>query len=87
MMTREHSAEVGTRSIEDAYDEKIAAFLDFVLDHYVETEVESLGRPMLPDYLKLRFDTLREGQEALCGLENITSSYVVFQRHLYAPSN
>ena len=44
MMTREHSAEVGTRSIEDAYDEKIAAFLDFVLDHYVETEVESLDR-------------------------------------------
>ena len=44
MMTREHRAEVGRRRIEDSYDEKLAAFLDFVLDHYIETGVESLDR-------------------------------------------
>ena len=87
MMTREHRAEVGRRPIEDAYDEKLAAFLDFVLDHYVETGIESLDRSLLPDYLKLKYGTLLEGEEALGGIENITSSYIGFQRHLYAPSN
>ena len=87
MMTREHRAEVGRRRIEDAYDEKLAAFLDFVLNHYVETGIESLDRSLLPDYLKLKYGTLLEGEEALGGIENITSSYIGFQRHLYAPSN
>ena len=74
MMATERRAEVGRRRIEDAHDKKIAAFLDFVLDHYVETEFESLDKSMLPDYLQLKFCTLSEGQEALGSLENITSA-------------
>ena len=74
-MTTERRAEVGRRRIEDAHDGKIAAFLDCVLDHYVETEFESLDKSMLPDYLQLKFCTLGEGQEALGSLENITLAF------------
>ena len=65
----------------------VAAFPDFVLGHYVETGVESLDRSKLPDYLKLKFGTLGEGQAALGGMDQVVSSYVSFQRHMYTPSN
>ena len=87
MMTREHRAEVGRRRIEDEYDAKVAAFLDFVLGHYVESGVQSFDRSKLPDYVKLKFGSLTEGSAALGGMEQITSSYVGFQRHVYRPSN
>ena len=87
MLTRAHRAEAGMRRIEDIYDPKIASFLEFVLGHYVETGVESLDRSQLPDYLKLKFGTLGEGQAALGGMDLVVSSYVGFQRHMYTPSN
>jgi type I restriction enzyme R subunit len=87
MLTRAHRAEAGMRRIEDIYDPKIASFLEFVLGHYVETGVESLDRSQLPDYLKLKFGTLGEGQAALGGMDLVVSSYVSFQRHMYTPSN
>lgn len=86
-MIREHRAQVGRRRLEDAYDQKIRAFLDFVPDHFVETGVKSLDRSVLPDYSKLKFGTLREGYAALGGEEKVISTYVEFQKHLYAPSN
>ena len=87
MLTRAHRAEAGMRRIEDIYDPNIASFLEFVLGHYVETGVESLDRSQLPDYLKLKFGTLGEGQAALGGMDLVISSYAGFQRHMYTPSN
>ena len=87
MMTRKHRAEVGRRRVEGAYDSKIAAFLDFVLGHYVDHGVEELDRSKLPDYLKLRYGTLNEGGAALGGMDQVISSYIEFQRHIYSPSN
>ena len=87
MMTRQHRAEVGRRRVEVEYDAKLAAFLNFVLGHYVENGVEDLDRMKLPDYLKLKFGTLAEGGAALGGMDQVISSYVDFQRHIYSPSN
>lgn len=87
MMTRRHRAESGRRRVEVEYDPKIAAFLDFVLGHYVENGVEDLDRSKLPDYLRLKFGTLTEGGVALGGMDQVISSYVSFQRHLFSPSN
>lgn len=87
MMSRAHRAEVGRRRIEGEYSEAVATFLDFVLGHYVENGVEELDRSKLPDYLRLRFGTLREGADALGGMDAVASTYSGFQRHLYRPSN
>ena len=87
MITRAHRAEAGKRRIDVTYDEKIAAFLDFVLGHYVNTGVESLDRSQLPDYLKLKYGTLAEGGAALGGMEQVINAYVGFQEQLYRPAN
>ena len=87
MITRAHRAEAGKRRIDVTYDEKIAAFLDFVLGHYVNTGVESLDRSQLPDYLKLKYGTLAEGGADLGGMEQVIDAYVGFQEQLYRPAN
>ncbi len=87
IMTRAHRAEVGRRRIEGNYDPKVAAFLDYVLDNYVDHGVAELDRSKLPDYLKLKFGTVPEAAEAMGGTDIILSSYIGFQRHLYSPSN
>jgi type I restriction enzyme R subunit len=87
MMTRAHRAEAGKRRIDVTYDEKIATFLSFVLDTYVDTGVESLDRSQLPDYLRLKCGTLAEGEAALGGMEQVIDAYVGFQKQLYSPAN
>jgi type I restriction enzyme R subunit len=87
MMTRAHRAEAGKRRIDVTYDEKIATFLSFVLDTYVDTGVESLDRSQLPDYLRLKYGTLAEGEAALGGMEQVIDAYVGFQKQLYSPAN
>ena len=74
-MTTENRAMLGRRRIEDAPDEKIAAILDFVIDHNFETGAERLDRSMLADYLQLKFGTLDEEEEVLGSLDNITSDF------------
>ena len=69
------------------YDPKLAKFLDFVLGHYVESDAQSLDRSQLPDYVTLKFSTLSEGDAALGGMDQVITSYVGFQRHVYSPSN
>jgi type I restriction enzyme, R subunit len=83
-MTREARAEQGTVEIGLAYDEKLAAFLNYVLGQYVETGVEDLDRSKLPDYLKIKFGTFAEGARELGGAEVVAGAFVGFQKHLYS---
>jgi type I restriction enzyme R subunit len=87
MLKRKDRAEVGSKRVAMEYDVKLAEFLDFVLGHYIESDVQSLDRSKLPDYLKLKFGTLSEGSAALGGMDQVISSYDGFQRHLYSLSN
>lgn len=87
MMTRKDRADVASHRVAMEYDPKLANFLDFVLGHYVESDAQSLDRSQLPDYVKLKFSTLSEGGAALGGMDQVITSYVGFQRHVYSPSN
>lgn len=87
MMTRKDRADVASLRVAMEYDPKLAKFLDFVLGHYVESDAQSLDRSQLPDYVKLKFSTLSEGGAALGGMDQVITSYVGFQRHVYSPSN
>ncbi|MFK7945567.1 MAG: EcoAI/FtnUII family type I restriction enzme subunit R [Paracoccaceae bacterium] len=82
--TRAERAERGAVRIDEDYDEKLAAFLNYVLGQYVESGVEDLDRSRLPDYLKLKYGTFAEGASELGGVDAVASSYVGFQRHLYS---
>ncbi len=68
--TRVERAQAGAEAVEREYDEKLAAFLNYVLGHYVETGVEDLDRSKLPDYLRLRYGTYGQGAKALARISH-----------------
>jgi hypothetical protein len=72
---------------EYAYERKMAAFLEYVLDSYVEYGEGNLDRSKLKDFVKLKYGTAKECANELGGMPSVIAAYVDFQRHLYTPSN
>ncbi len=87
MKTRQYRADVGRRRIEDQFDPKMIAFLDYVLESYVQHGAENLDRSKLSDYVKLKYGTAAECAADLGGMQGVVNGFIGFQRHLYAPSN
>lgn len=82
-ITREDRAEKGRTMVSSSYDEKLAAFLNYVLGQYVEEGVEDLSRDKLSDYLTIQFGSPAQGATALGGIDKAIESYIGFQAHLY----
>jgi type I restriction enzyme R subunit len=59
-------------------------FIHFVLDRYVETGFEELDDARLPELIKLKYEGIHEGVEALGGTDQARRVFIDFQRHLYA---
>ena len=87
MRTRQDRADVGRRRVEDQYPSKMIAFLDYVLDSYVENGAANLDRSKLSDFVKIRYSTAKECGIELGGMPAVVEAFVGFQRHLYTPSN
>lgn len=58
-------------------------FIHFVLDRYVATGVEELEVEKLPDLIKLKYEALQDGLEALGGAEKARETFIDFQKYLY----
>lgn len=58
-------------------------FIDFVLDRYMSTGVEELDADKLPDLMKLKYNALQDGLEALGGPDQARAAFVGFQKYLY----
>lgn len=84
-MTRAERVSMGAEEIGQAYDDKLAAFLNYVLGQYVETGVEDLDRSKPPDYLEIKFGSFADGARELGGAEAVAGAFLGFQKHLYAP--
>ncbi len=59
-------------------------FLEFVLSKYIESGVEELDQEKLPELLTLKYQALEDAMEILGGVENARSTFLGFQKHLYA---
>lgn len=59
-------------------------FVEFVLAKYIETGVEALDREILPELLKLKYDAIEDALAVFGTPDAITSTFVDFQKHLYA---
>lgn len=59
-------------------------FVEFVLSRYIETGVEVLDREILPELLKLKYDGIEDAIAVFGDPEIITSTFIEFQKHLYA---
>ena len=65
-------------------DDKHKEFLDFVLSKYIESGVDQLDQEKLPGLLMLKYHAITDATEHLGGVEMIRSTFLSFQKHLYA---
>ncbi len=66
------------------YDDKLQAFLDFVLAQYVKEGVGELDRAKLPHLLELEYGAVSDAAEQLGGVAKIRDAFIGFQHHLYS---
>jgi len=65
------------------YDEKLQAFLDFVLNEYVKEGVHELDDAKLPHLLELKYGGVADAAEQLGSVAEIREAFVGFQQYLY----
>jgi type I restriction enzyme, R subunit len=65
-------------------DEKLRAFLDFVLSEYVKEGVGELDQSKLAPLLELKYHTVGDAARDLGGISRIRHTFIGFQRFLYA---
>jgi len=67
-----------------SFSVKQQAFLDFVLQHYVEVGVEELDQEKLTPLLRLKYrDSISDALADLGEAEVVGKMFVGFQRYLY----
>ena len=54
-----------------------------MLERYVTTGVEELDDERLPDLIKLKYEALQDGVEALGGVDEARKAFIGFQKFLY----
>jgi type I restriction enzyme, R subunit len=59
-------------------------FLEFVLSKYIESGVEELDQDKLPELLTLKYQALEDALKILGSVDNAKSTFIDFQKHLYA---
>ena len=65
-------------------DSRHREFLDFVLSKYIDSGVEQLNQETLPVLLQLKYRSIADATEYLGGVDSIRSTFLSFQKHLYA---
>ncbi len=65
-------------------DDRHKEFLDFVLSKYIESGVDQLDQEKLSSLLMLKYNTIQDAMEHLGDVEMIRSTFLSFQKHLYA---
>lgn len=82
--TREERASKARGRIVSTFDAKQQAFLNFVLEHYVNVGVNELDPSKLPPLLKLRYhDSITDAVADLGSPETISALFTGFQKYLY----
>ncbi len=64
-------------------DDRLQAFLDFVLAQYVSEGVGELDQAKLPHLLALKHQAVGDAADELGGVPRIRDAFIGFQRHLY----
>jgi type I restriction enzyme, R subunit len=82
-MTRAERVETHKDQIFSQYDDRLQAFLDFVLAQYVKEGVGELDQSKLPHLLELKYSAVSDATEVLGDASRIRDAFVGFQKHLY----
>ncbi|MCO6482813.1 MAG: DEAD/DEAH box helicase family protein [Flavobacteriales bacterium] len=71
----------------DAYGDNQRAFLDFVLQQYVNDGVQELGEEKLPPLLLLKYRSLPDATRQMGDIARIRETFMGFQQWLYAEAS
>jgi type I restriction enzyme R subunit len=83
-VTREVRASHARVRVYSSFGVKQQAFLDFVLQHYVEVGVEELDQEKLTPLLRLKYhDSISDALADLGEAEEVGKMFAGFQRYLY----
>jgi type I restriction enzyme, R subunit len=82
-ITRSERVEARKGDILSRYDEKLQAFLDFVLAQYVREGVGELDQEKLVSLLQLKYQSVADATDQLGGVPVIKDTFIGFQRYLY----
>jgi type I restriction enzyme R subunit len=82
-LSRHERVESHKATILSDHDEKLQAFLDFVLAQYVRDGEQELDNDKLPTLLKAKYYSISDGAEALGGIARIRAAFLESQRRLY----
>lgn len=82
-ITREARVARAQKQIFDDLDNQQKAFLEFVLDKYIQTGVEELDEEKLPNLLKLKYQEIGDAIGKLGSVSSIREVFIGFQKDLY----
>ncbi len=82
-ITREVRVARAQSRIFDDLDNQQKAFLEFVLDKYIQTGVEELDEEKLPSLLTLKYSAINDALEKLGSVSDIREIFIGFQKNLY----
>jgi type I restriction enzyme R subunit len=83
-ITREARVASAKAEILAGLGEEQRDFVEFVLSKYIESGVDELDQEKLPSLLELKYQALSEATETLGSVETIRSTFLAFQKKLYA---
>ena len=86
-LSRKERVEAHKDQILDEHDDKLKAFLEFVLGQYEERGVGELDQTKLPSLLELKYNSTADAANKLGGIPKIRDAFIGFQRHLYEGEN
>jgi type I restriction enzyme R subunit len=82
-ITREERATRAKATIFALLNDKQKEFIEFVLTKYVEAGVTELDQEKLPILLQTKYQSLEDAMGILGDVQNISSLFIEFQKHLY----
>ncbi len=82
-ITREARVKAHREAIESKYDDRLQAFISFVLGQYVQEGVSELDPEKLPALLELKYEDTIRGARELGGVANVKTAFTDFQQYLY----
>ena len=82
-ITREERATRAKATIFALLNDKQKEFIEFVLSKYIEAGISELDQEKLPILLQTKYQSLEDAMAILGDVQNISSLFIEFQKHLY----
>lgn len=82
-ITRSERVNTHKGKILEGYDDKLQAFLSFVLNQYIKEGVGELDQIKLPDLLELKYSGVTDAARQLGSVAKIRDAFIGFQKQLY----